>query len=63
MRIKNRIAVLSVLLSLTSLGLQAQERVGDFALLDEQGYFHHMSWYDNHEAIVFLVQANGDSAV
>lgn len=63
MRIRNRIAVLSLLLGLTSLGLQAQERVGDFALLDEQGYFHHMSWYDNHEAIVFLVQANGDSAV
>ena len=63
MRIRSRITLLSVLLSLTSMGLQAQERVGDFALLDEQGYFHHMSWYDNHEAIVFLVQANGDAAV
>ncbi len=35
----------------------AQERVGDFALLDDQGYFHHMSWYDDHQAIVLLVQA------
>lgn len=34
------------------------ERVGDFALLDHQGYFHHMSWYDNRKAIVFLVQTN-----
>lgn len=40
-----------------------QERVGDFALLDAQGYFHHMSWYDDHQAIVLLVQANGDPAV
>jgi hypothetical protein len=41
----------------------AQDRVGDFALLDQKGYFHHMSWYDNNKAIAFLVQANGDSAV
>jgi len=41
----------------------AQERVGDFALLDQVGYFHHMSWYDNNKAIAFLVQANGDTAV
>lgn len=41
---------------------QAQDRAGDFALLDDQGYFHHMSWYDNNEAIVLLVQAQGDAA-
>ncbi|ALO45848.1 redoxin domain-containing protein [Pseudohongiella spirulinae] len=34
-------------------------RAGDFALLDHQGYFHHMAWYDNNKAIAFLVQANG----
>jgi hypothetical protein len=38
------------------------ERVGDFALLDHQGYFHHMSWYDNRKAIVFLVQTNESRA-
>ena len=43
--------------------IQAQERAGDFALLDAEGYFHHMSWYDNHEALVFMVQANADAAV
>lgn len=39
--------------------LHASERVGDFALLDHQGYFHHMAWYDNNKAIAFLVQTNG----
>jgi len=51
------------LASLTGHAAHAQDRVGDFALLDAQGYFHHMSWYDNYKAIVFLVQANGDQAV
>ncbi len=51
------------LLGLSAAGVSAQERVGDFALLDEQGYFHHMSWYDNHDAIVFLVHASGDAVV
>lgn len=40
----------------------AQERVGDFSLLDQKGYHHSMSWYDDHAAIAFLVQANDSSA-
>lgn len=32
--------------------------VGDFALLDQDGYFHHMEWYDDHKAVAFLVQVN-----
>ena len=40
----------------------AADRVGDFSLLDQDGYFHQMSWYDDHAAIALLVQAN-DSAV
>lgn len=39
----------------------AADRVGDFALLDQDGYFHSMSWYNDHTAIALLVQAN-DSA-
>jgi mono/diheme cytochrome c family protein len=39
----------------------AIERVGDFSLLDHKGVFHNMSWYDDHTAVAFLVQAN-DSA-
>jgi mono/diheme cytochrome c family protein len=51
------------LAGLVATNAAAQERVGDFALLDQKGYFHHMSWYDNNKAIAFLVQANGDAAV
>lgn len=40
----------------------AQDRVGDFSLLDDAGYFHHMAWYDNHAVIALLVQANGSPA-
>ena len=38
----------------------AADRVGDFSLLDQNGYFHQMSWYDDNKAIVLLVQATGD---
>lgn len=40
----------------------AADRVGDFSLLDQDGYFHQMSWYDDHAAIALLVQANGSDA-
>jgi mono/diheme cytochrome c family protein len=40
----------------------AADRVGDFSLLDQAGYFHSMSWYDDHVAIAFLVQANDSQA-
>jgi hypothetical protein len=43
-------------------GPAASEQVGDFALLDHQGYFHHMAWYDNNRAVVFLVQTNASQA-
>lgn len=38
------------------------EQVGDFALLDHQGYFRHMAWYSNKRAVVFLVQTNTSRA-
>ena len=41
----------------------AADRVGDFSLLDQDGYHHGMSWYDDHEAIVFLVQSNDSESV
>ncbi len=40
----------------------AADRVGDFSLLDQDGYFHNMSWYDDHAAIALLVQANDSQA-
>jgi peroxiredoxin len=36
----------------------AVERVGDFTLLDQNGDSHSMSWYDDQDAVVFLIQAN-----
>lgn len=38
------------------------DRAGDFALLDSQGYFHQLSYYDDHKAIALLVQDNGSKA-
>lgn len=52
----------AVLLMTLSAGLtSASERAGDFALLDQHGYFHKMSWYDNNKAIVLLSQGNGSA--
>lgn len=41
----------------------AADRVGDFALLDHEGYFHQLSYYDDHKVVAFLVQGNRDKAV
>lgn len=46
-------------LPLFSISAHAGPRVGDFSLLDQNGTFHHMAWYDDHKAIAFLVQLNG----
>ncbi|MCI5106384.1 MAG: hypothetical protein MRY76_06710 [Pseudomonadales bacterium] len=48
-------------LLLTPALTSAADRVGDFSLLDQAGYFHNMAWYDDHTAVALLVQAN-DSA-
>ena len=40
----------------------AADRVGDFSLLDQNGYHHSMSWYDDHKMIALLVQANDSQA-
>jgi hypothetical protein len=37
-------------------------RVGDFSLLDQKGYFHQMSYYDNRKVIALLSQSNGSKA-
>lgn len=52
----------SLLLAVAPFWASAQERVGDFSLLDDTGYFHHMAWYDDHAVIALLVQANGSPA-
>ncbi len=61
---KNRVTkALLLIVSLVPAVAMAADRVGDFSLLDQNGYFHQMSWYDDHSAIAFLVQANGSDAV
>ncbi len=41
----------------------AADSVGDFSLLDQNGVSHRMSFYDDHVAVVLLVQANDDRTV
>jgi mono/diheme cytochrome c family protein len=53
------LALASVLLFISASAQSDSGRAGDFALLDHEGYFHHMAWYDNNKAIALLVQANG----
>jgi len=62
----NSLAIKTVGLTLSALiasFVQGQDRIGDFSLLDQSGYFHQMSWYDDNKAIAFLVQANRDESV
>jgi mono/diheme cytochrome c family protein len=59
--VKRQLVSLLTTLCLAPAFAGAAERVGDFALLDHNGYFHHMAWYDDHKAIAFLVQANGSA--
>ncbi len=54
-----KITLAAICAVLASAPLHAGERVGDFALIDHEGVFHHMAWYDDREAIVLLPQANG----
>lgn len=48
-------------ISLAAGNAMAQDRVGDFALLDQDGTYHNMSWYDNNKAIALFTQVNGDA--
>jgi len=50
------------LFALTPVLGTAAERVGDFSLLDHNGYNHSMNRYSDRAAIAFLVQSNDSSA-
>lgn len=59
-----KIKLLGALLTASfAVSSSAADRVGDFALLDQAGYYHQMSWYDNNQAIALLVHATDDAAV
>jgi hypothetical protein len=58
--VKNMIVALVLAVATGASGVAvAAERVGDFSLLDQKGYFHQMGYYNNHKAIALLVQSNG----
>lgn len=57
-----KILLVAVLPLLSTSLVQAADRVGDFALLDQYGGFQQLSWYDDHRAVVLLTQANGCTA-
>lgn len=61
MNIKTITALVFTALFAATPALQASERVGDFALLDHEGYFHSMSWHSDLPVIALLVQASGSS--
>ena len=52
------LALAAALIANTAL---AGERVGDFALIDHQGAFQHMAWYDDNSAVVIVPMANGQA--
>lgn len=60
---KRLILILAMACAAGAAGLSnAADRVGDFSLLDQKGYFHQMSYYDDHMAVALLVQGNGSKA-
>ena len=58
----NLVKVAIAALLLIPASSNAADRVGDFSLLDQDGYHHSMSWYDDHKMIALLVQANDSQA-
>jgi len=46
-------------LSATPFGAAQLAKIGDFALLDHQGKFHQLSWYNDQKAVVIFIQGNG----
>lgn len=59
---KRIVSALLLVAGLTTGSVRAGERIGDFSLLDEAGYYHQMSWYGDKPLVALLVQANGNRA-
>ena len=56
-----RLAIFSLVTVICAAPGSAAEpsKVGDFALLDQNGKFHQLSWYGDAKAVVVFVQGNG----
>jgi len=57
-----RAFLVAVIVGSSGFSLAAVERVGDFALLDEQGSFHQLSRYQHRDAVVLLAYDQNCSA-
>jgi hypothetical protein len=58
--VKNQFRLfICALIAVLSTTVTAGERVGDFALIDNQGAFQHMTWYNDQNAVVILPQSIG----
>ena len=53
-------ALAACLLALATLAQADPTRVSDFALLDHEGTYHRLSYYGDQQAVVIVVQANGN---
>ena len=62
MKTINMLKTAALSLALAPAISSAADRVGDFSLLDQDGYNHSMSWLDDHKAVALLVQVNGSAA-
>lgn len=58
MKISWGLALSAALVAVTA---SAGERVGDFALIDHEGAFQHMAWYDDHNAVVIVPMTDKQS--
>jgi hypothetical protein len=61
MKSEFKLFLVAMMCSLASVVL-ATERVGDFALLDEQGKFYQLSYFGDHQAVVILVSGASSEA-
>ncbi len=52
-------ATVAVLLPASHAAAADANKIGDFALLDQHGKFHQLSWYDDQKAVVIFIQGNG----
>ena len=57
--VKRALSVLALASVVGIANAAVAKRVGDFSLLDSQGYFHQLNYYDDHKAVAFLVHGNG----
>ena len=61
MKFEFKLFFVAMMCSLASVAL-ANERVGDFALLDEQGKFYQLSYFGDHQAVAILVSGASSEA-